>query len=83
MERRIRREAEVKDAVVFGIDKLVPGLLIFRANTASNLSELEQWIISTFSDRPGIPIQNRESGFDASGVDSLKAMQMRGLIINT
>ncbi|XTI89086.1 hypothetical protein V2W45_1237608, partial [Cenococcum geophilum] len=39
MERRIRREAEVKDAVVFGIDKLVPGLLIFRANTASNLSD--------------------------------------------
>jgi len=39
MEGRIRQEADVKDAVVFDIDKPVPGLLVFRANTASNLSD--------------------------------------------
>ena len=39
MEGQIRQEAEVKDAVVFGIDKPVPGLLVFRANTASNQSD--------------------------------------------
>jgi long-subunit acyl-CoA synthetase (AMP-forming) len=39
MEGRIRQEAEVKDAVIFGVDKTVPGLLVFRANTASNLSD--------------------------------------------
>ena len=162
MEGRIRQEAEVKDAIVFGIDKPVLGLLVFRANTASNLSdeayinnfwpaiedansraegfaqinremtailpptvyvpmtakssimraqiyrdflsiveviyskmennnegnlkldipELEQWIISTFSDRLGIPIQNRESDFHASRVDNLEATQMRSLIID-
>jgi len=52
-------------------------------NLELEIPELEQWIISTFSDRLGIPIQNRESDFDASGVGSLKAIQMRGLIINT
>ena len=39
IEGRIRQEAEVKDAVVFNIDKPVPGLQVFRANIASNLSD--------------------------------------------
>ena len=52
-------------------------------NLELEIPELEHWIISTFSDRPGIPIQNSESDFHVSGVDGLKATQMRGLIIKT
>ncbi|OCK78011.1 acetyl-CoA synthetase-like protein [Lepidopterella palustris CBS 459.81] len=161
MEGRIRKEAQVKDAVVFGVDKPVPGLLVFRANSASGLSdeefidkiwpavedansraegfaqisremivllppsvdvpmtdkasirraqiykdfapiieqtysrmednnkgdleltipETEQWIISTFNNRLNMSIDGPESDFYASGVDSLRAIQMRGLII--
>ena len=39
IEGRIRQAALVKEAVVFGIEKAIPGLLLFRAETAKGLSD--------------------------------------------
>ncbi|KAI9743887.1 MAG: hypothetical protein M1818_002621 [Claussenomyces sp. TS43310] len=160
IEGRIQQHPLVKEAVVFGIDRAVPGLLLFRAKTASNLSdeefvegvwpaiedanthaegfsqisremvavipddvdcpstdkssikraqvyrdfapiidkvyiklenstggilkltvpELEHWIISSFRGL-GIDLPSVNADFFAAGVDSLKAIQMRGLIV--
>lgn len=44
-----------------------------------NILELEEWIISTFQDL-GITIPNTTADFFDVGVDSLKAIEMRGLI---
>ena len=41
IEGRIRQESLVKEAIVFGDGKTVPGVLIFRADTASHLSDDE------------------------------------------
>jgi hypothetical protein len=162
IEGRIQQDPLVKDAVVFGIDRPVPGLLLFRAITARGLSdeefiekiwpavedansraegfaqiskemvavvpddvdypttdkssikrsqvyrqfasviedvyarleditegslrlnvqELKSWIIESFRGL-GIHLEGGESDFFASGVDSLKAIQMRGLIIKS
>jgi hypothetical protein len=41
IEGRIRHHPLVKEAVVFGIDREVPGLLLFRARGPSNLSDKE------------------------------------------
>jgi hypothetical protein len=162
IEGRIQQDPLVKDAVVFGIDRPVPGLLLFRAATARGLSdeefiekvwaavedansraegfsqiskemvavipadveypttdkssikrsqvyrqfasviedvyarledstegslrlnvqELKSWIIEAFKGL-GIHLDSEESDFFASGVDSLKAIQMRGLIIKS
>jgi hypothetical protein len=162
IEGRIQQDPLVKDAVVFGIDRPVPGLLLFRAATARGLSdaeflekvwpavedansraegfsqiskemvavvpadveypttdkssikrsqlyrqfasviegvyarledstegslrlnvqELKSWIIEAFKGL-GIHLDGEESDFFASGVDSLKAIQMRGLIIKS
>jgi thioester reductase-like protein len=160
MEGRIQQDPLVKEAVVFGVDRPVPGLLLFRAKSAEGLSdeeflrrvwpaiedtnsqaegfsqisqdmvivipeeidcpstdkssikraqvykefassinniytklensaegtlklsteELEVWIISSFQSI-GIALENGKTDFFAGGVDSLKAIQMRGLII--
>ena len=39
IEGRIRQEALVREAVVFGISRSVPGLLVFRADEAADLSD--------------------------------------------
>ena len=160
MEGRIVQDPLVKEAVVFGVDRSVPGLLLFRAKSAAGLTdeefvdrvwpaiadansraegfsqisrdmvavipedvdcpstdkssikraavyrdfkdvidevyvrlehgivgtlklsvpELEQWIIKSFAEL-GIHLENADTDFFSAGVDSLKAIQMRGLII--
>lgn len=166
IEGRIQQDPLVKNAVVFGIDRPVPGLLLFRAAVAStdkheltdeefidrvwpaieaansraegfsqiskdmvavipadvqcpitdkssikrsqvyqqfasviddvyarledrtegslklNMEELKAWIIEAFEGL-GIHLDGEKSDFFASGVDSLKAIQMRGLIIKS
>jgi Phosphopantetheine attachment site len=164
IEGRIIQDMHVKEAVVFGIDRSVPGLLLFRSQSAKGMtdedyvekvwptiekansysegfsqiskemvavvaddvgypstdkgsvkraqlyyefrsvidhtydrlergdnqsgqlalteSELEGWIISGFKEL-GIPIDDAKSDFFAAGVDSLKAIQMRGLIMKS
>lgn len=39
MEGRVREEALVREAVVFGIDRAIPGLLLFRSEGASDMSD--------------------------------------------
>jgi acyl-CoA synthetase (AMP-forming)/AMP-acid ligase II len=160
IEGRIQQDALVKEAVVFGVDRPVPGLLLFRAKAAQGLSdtefvekvwpaiedansraegfsqisrdmiavipedvecpstdkssikraavyrefkdviedvytslensmegtlklsmkELEEWILKSFTEL-GIKVENAEMDFFSAGVDSLKAIQMRGLIV--
>jgi acyl-CoA synthetase (AMP-forming)/AMP-acid ligase II len=161
IEGAIVQDLLVKEAVVFGVDRPVPGLLLFRSKAASDLteqqfldcvwptiekanqhseafsqigkemvvaipnnvdypstdkgsikraqvyhefqsvisdvynrlesggtggtlklnsSELEDWILSEFQ-KLGILLPNANSDFFSAGVDSLKAIQMRGLII--
>ena len=160
MEGRIQQDPRVKEAVIFGVDRPVPGLLLFRAKSAAGLSdsefvdqvwpaveeansraegfsqiardmiavipedidcpstdkssikraqvyrefasvideiykkleytpggslqlsvkELETWILSTFRSI-GIALEDRRTDFFVGGVDSLKAIQMRGLIL--
>jgi long-subunit acyl-CoA synthetase (AMP-forming) len=41
IEGRIQQDPLVKEAVVFGVDRPVPGLLLFRAKTAEGLSDDE------------------------------------------
>jgi thioester reductase-like protein len=45
-----------------------------------NVKGLEEWILSSFEEL-GISIAGTTSDFFAAGVDSLKAIQMRGLIV--
>lgn len=162
IEGRIRKDPLVKEAVVFGVDRPIPGLLLFRAPTpeAENLSddeyldavwpaiedansraeafsqisrnmvavipsniecpstdkasikraqvyrefaqviddiyvklensnagtlklsvpELEKWVIDTFKSI-NVTLHDAHADFFAAGVDSLKAIQMRGLIL--
>jgi len=160
IEGRIQQDPLVREAVVFGIDRPVPGLLLFKAENARELSdeefldrvwsaiedansraegfsqisremvlilgadvecpttdkssikraqvyrefkgvidgvyerlessqegtlilageELEQWIMAAF-EKLGVHLKDREDDFFSAGVDSLKAIQMRGLII--
>jgi hypothetical protein len=160
IEGRIQQDALVKEAVVFGVDRPVPGLLLFRAKSAEELSddeflgqvwpaiedansraegfsqisremiaiipedidcpttdkssikraqvyrdfasviddvytrlesiatgslklsipELEKWIMESFA-LLGIQLEDSNTDFFSAGVDSLKAIQMRGLII--
>lgn len=158
MEGRVRQHPLVKEAVVFGVDRPVPGLLLFRAESALSdadfinqvwgvveeannlaeafsqisremivvipvevdcpstdkssikraqvyrefasvinsayttlessaegtlklsLEELEVWIMTTFQSI-GIVLENSQTDFFGAGVDSLKAIQMRGLIV--
>ena len=160
IEGRIQQHALVREAVVFGVDREVPGLLLFRAKAAEGLSddtfvervwpavedansraegfsqisremvavipenvecpstdkssikraavyrdfkdvidgvyagleggmegslklnvnELEEWITKSFAEL-GIQLESTETDFFSAGVDSLKAIQMRGLII--
>ena len=160
IEGRIQQDAFVKEAVVFGVDRPVPGLLLFRAKSAEGLSdeefldnvwpaiedansraegfsqisremiavipenidcpttdkssikraqvyrdfasviddiyarlensaggslkmtipELENWIFESFA-QLGIRLEDAKTDFFSAGVDSLKAIQMRGLII--
>ena len=160
IEGRILQDPLVREAVVFGVDRDVPGLLLFRAKAASGLSEaefvekvwpaiedansraeafsqisremiavipeevecpstdkssikraavyrdfkdtinavyttlessmegtleldveqLKEWLLRAFADL-GISLENPETDFFSAGVDSLKAIQMRGLII--
>jgi nucleoside-diphosphate-sugar epimerase len=48
MEGRVRQEAFVREAVVFGIDRSVPGLLVFKADAAREMSD-EQFISAIWS----------------------------------
>ncbi|CZR55073.1 related to nonribosomal peptide synthetase MxcG (component of the myxochelin iron transport regul [Phialocephala subalpina] len=161
IEGRIRQHAWIREAVMFGIDKPVPGLLLFKSGNATNLDdeqfldevwptiheantqaegfsqisrdmvvivgsdvdcpstdkssikraqvyrdfadeieevyirmerqadgpllqlsqkELETWILERFQELD-VNIPNAEADFFTSGVDSLKAIQMRGLIV--
>lgn len=160
IEGRIQQDPLVKEAVIFGVDRPVPGLLLFRAVSATSLSdseflnqvwpaiedansraegfsqisrdmiaviadniecpstdkssikraqvykdfasiidnvyqkletnaegslklsidELQDWIISSFLEM-GITLEDAKAEFFAAGVDSLKAIQMRGLIL--
>ena len=160
MEGRIQQDPRVKEAVIFGVDRMVPGLLLFRAKSAAGLShsefvdqvwpvveeansraegfsqiakdmiavipedidcpstdkssikraqvyrefasvideiykklectvggslqlsvkELETWILTTFRSI-GITLEDPRTDFFVGGVDSLKAIQMRGLIL--
>jgi hypothetical protein len=45
-----------------------------------SLEELEEWILNSFAEL-GIQLESSETDFFSAGVDSLKAIQMRGLII--
>lgn len=47
-----------------------------------NLPELETWIVGKFADI-GIVLENMETDFFSAGVDSLKAIQMRAIIIKS
>ena len=49
IEGRIRQAALVKEAVVFGVGKEIPGLLLFRAEAARKLSD-EDFILKVWSD---------------------------------
>jgi hypothetical protein len=160
IEGRIQQDPLVKEAVVFGIDRSVPGLLLFKATAAAGLSneefldrvwpaiedanrnaegfsqisrdmvaiipenmdcpvtdkssikraqvyrdfaeviedvytrlenskegtlvlgipELQEWILKSFQEM-GIPLDRISTDFFSAGVDSLKAIQMRALII--
>jgi hypothetical protein len=160
IEGRIQQDPLVREAVVFGIDRTVPGLLLFKAEAARGLSdekflervwpaiedansraegfsqisremvvvlgadvecpttdkssikraqvyrdfknvingvyerlessqegtlvldgeELERWIMEAFKEM-GIHLKDTKEDFFSAGVDSLKAIQMRGLII--
>ncbi|KAG0645595.1 Nonribosomal peptide synthase enzyme [Hyphodiscus hymeniophilus] len=160
IEGRIQQDPLVREAVVFGVDRAVPGLLLFRASAARGLSdddfvekvwpaiedanshaegfsqigrdmiaviaedvecpstdkssikraavyrefkdvidgvyarlengmegtlklsveELKEWLVASFADL-GVSLENPETDFFSAGVDSLKAIQMRGLII--
>ena len=160
IEGRIVQHHLVREAVMFGVDKAVPGLLLFRAKAAARLSdeefvdqvwpaiedansrtegfsqisremivvvpedvecpstdkssikraavyrefkdvidavyaglesnmegtlklsvvELEAWIVKSFAEL-GMQLENAETDFFSAGVDSLKAIQMRGLIV--
>lgn len=160
IEGRIQQDPLVREAVVFGIDRPVPGLLLFKAENARELNdeefldrvwpaiedansraegfsqisremvvvlgtdvecpttdkssikraqvyrefkglidgvyerlessqegtlvlvgeELEQWLMAAF-EKLGVHLKDREDDFFSAGVDSLKAIQMRGLII--
>ena len=160
-EGRIRQEALVKEAVMFGIDRAVPGLLLWSAEAADGLAdeevveriwpaieeanaraesfaqitremvavlpveavvpmtdkssikraqvyrdfkplidavyarleggldgelrlgleELERWIMEAFEKKMGISLQTPETDFFFAGVDSLRAIQMRGIIV--
>jgi hypothetical protein len=162
IEGRIQQDPLVKEAVVFGIDRPVPGLLLFRAVAARELSndefldrvwpaiedansraegfsqisremvavvaedvecpttdkssikraqvyrefkdvidevyvrlensqegtlvldseELERWILKSF-EMLGVILKDSREDFFSAGVDSLKAIQMRGLIIRS
>ena len=66
IEGRIRKAALVREAVVFGVGRSVPGLLLFRAEGARNLSD-EAFISSVW---PDIEKSNRlAEGFSQIGSD--------------
>lgn len=163
IEGRIRKDPLVREAVVFGIDRPVPGLLVSRSDAAKDLSdkdfidqiwptiqyanryseafsqitrevivplplgteipvtdkmsvkraqvyrdfsglienvyakldvslgghlqldipELETWIMKTLETSLGVILENTETDFYSAGVDSLKSIQLRGLIART
>ena len=162
-EGRIRQEALVKEAVMFGIDRAVPGLLVWKAEAAEGLEdeelveriwpaveeanakaegfaqisremvavlpveaqvpvtdkssikraqvyrdfgplinemyvrleegvggeiqlsveELEGWIMETLQKKMGIELKTRETDFFFAGVDILRAIQMRGIMVRS
>jgi acyl-CoA synthetase (AMP-forming)/AMP-acid ligase II len=162
IEGRIQQNPLVREAVVFGVDRAIPGLLLFKAEAARELSdedflemvwpavedansraegfsqiskemvvvlgvdvecpttdkssikraqvyrdfkevinhvyeklessqegtlvldgeELEKWILEAFKEL-SIQLKDTKEDFFSAGVDSLKAIQMRGLIINS
>lgn len=48
-----------------------------------NLHAIEEWIMTTFRETIGITLPSSEADYFSSGVDSLKAIQMRRLIQKT
>lgn len=163
IEGRIRQDPLVRDAVVFGVGRPIPGALIFRSDRATDLADkefidliwpavkdansraeafsqisremilpipattecpstdkgsikraqvyrdfcseidsayedlenrhdgqleldapgIEDFIMTTFHDRFNIRLPSADTGFFAAGVDSLEAIQMRGIIQRT
>ena len=66
IEGRIRQNALVREAVVFGVSKSIPGLLLFRANIAKDLSN-EQYLDKIW---PTIEVANRHAeSFSTIGRD--------------
>ena len=71
IEGSIRQAALVKEAVVFGVGKSLPGLLLFRAETAKNMSD-DEFISSVW---PIIEDTNRVAeGFSQIGKDMVVPM---------
>lgn len=52
-----------------------------RGNMKLNLPALEGWIMATFKDKIGVSLVSTEADFFSSGVDSLKAIHMRRLLL--
>lgn len=46
-----------------------------------DVSELEEWLVKTFREALGVHLSSREDDFFAAGVNSLQAIQMRGLML--
>ena len=46
-----------------------------------DIPQMEQWVLDTFRDQVGVLIPSVEDAFFAAGVNSLQAIQMRGLIL--
>lgn len=71
IEGRIRQAALVKEAVVFGIERSIPGLLLFRAEAAKTLSD-EAFISSVW---PEVEVTNHlAEGFSQIGRDMIVPM---------
>lgn len=68
IEGRIREEALVKEAVVFGVARSIPGLLAFRAEAAKDMSDVE--FISAIW--PAVEAANQHAeGFSQIGEDMI------------
>ncbi|KAE8441859.1 hypothetical protein EG329_004214 [Mollisiaceae sp. DMI_Dod_QoI] len=71
-----RNFATIIDEVYARLESSQEGALVL------DLPDLETWIMEKFEEM-GIKLHSKEADFFSSGVDSLKAIQMRGLIIKS
>ena len=77
IEGRIRQDALVKEAVVFGVGRSIPGLLLFRAESAKDLSD------ETFVGRvwPVIEVANQHTESFAQIIDVMVVPLPSGVFI--